>query len=770
MEGFLAYRHRTEIDFTDADLFVLSGPTGSGKSSVIDAMTFALYGTIPRLDDRRSVAPVISAQSDRARVSFEFSVGDETYTAARLVERNRAGARTTEARLERGAGAETIAGDADEVTSKVIDLLGLTYDHFTKAVVLPQGDFADFLTDKPRDRQALLRALLDIGLFEKVMQLANLRARTAETRAQTIEEGLAKLNVPTSEQLDAARQRLDALILAGEELPTRVGKLSEIESAAAGARSACLAAGEALGRLQAIAPPADLETLDQDRVESHFRLESAKSALAALEEQAKEIEAGLAVLPSPATLEKWQEDRSRKEALRADRGALDLDGLASLVEEGTATRDLARAGLDHLRVENSAHQLRQGLAVGDTCPVCDTVITSLPGSGGPSHEAIEHATADLREKEIRASEARDRLNQAQGQAKQIDERIAEIESRLADAPTPSAVEEAIGSLKQLLDRKVEVDQAASSAGAEWEEAQDRVARLSERASGLRESLFAARDRVAGEEPPIPPDDVVEGWRAFESWRSERARLRTEELAALERAADEAVERALAAAGELREWLEGLDVEPTGSPETDLALATEKRRTEIGELEKTLEDAAELGRDLEVETSRARVASALGTHLRSNNFEAWLLEEAMETLVRGANRLLCDLTGGAYSLLATESQFEVIDHRNADLIRTTKGLSGGETFLVSLSLSLSMAEQLAELTGTSSRLESVLLDEGFGSLDQESLDVVASVLDELVGRGRTVGIITHVRELADRIPVRFEVSKGPETASIEKVLA
>jgi exonuclease SbcC len=53
MEGFLAYRHRTEVDFTDADLFVLSGPTGAGKSSVIDAMIFALYGTIPRLDDRR---------------------------------------------------------------------------------------------------------------------------------------------------------------------------------------------------------------------------------------------------------------------------------------------------------------------------------------------------------------------------------------------------------------------------------------------------------------------------------------------------------------------------------------------------------------------------------------------------------------------------------------------------------------------------------------------------------------------------------------------
>ncbi len=140
---------------------------------------------------------------------------------------------------------------------------------------------------------------------------------------------------------------------------------------------------------------------------------------------------------------------------------------------------------------------------------------------------------------------------------------------------------------------------------------------------------------------------------------------------------------------------------------------------------------------------------------------------MDTLVEGANLLLHELTGGAYSLTANKSQFEVVDHRNADLRRTTRGLSGGETFLVALSLSLSMAEQLAELTGTTSRLECVLLDEGFGSLDQESIDVVASVLDELASGGRTVGIVTHVQELSERIPVRFEVTKSAETSSVER---
>ena len=252
------------------------------------------------------------------------------------------------------------------------------------------------------------------------------------------------------------------------------------------------------------------------------------------------------------------------------------------------------------------------------------------------------------------------------------------------------------------------------------------------------------------------------------WLGEKTASRLEELADLEKAVEAATDGIGKAQEEQRSWLELLGIPSTESPDRDLALAEERRRAEIEEMEKTTAHARELNEELGVEMGHARVASSLGNHLKANNFEAWLLEEAMEVLIDGANRLLDELSGGSYSLRVKKSQFEVVDHRNARLTRTTRTLSGGETFLVALSLALTMAEQLAELTGMSSRLESVFLDEGFGSLDQESLDVVASVLDELVGRGRTVGIVTHVRELAERMPVRFEVTKGPETSSIVRV--
>jgi exonuclease SbcC len=112
---------------------------------------------------------------------------------------------------------------------------------------------------------------------------------------------------------------------------------------------------------------------------------------------------------------------------------------------------------------------------------------------------------------------------------------------------------------------------------------------------------------------------------------------------------------------------------------------------------------------------------------------------------------------------------VIDHANASQARSARTLSGGETFLASLALALALADQLAGLAAAgTARLDALFIDEGFGTLDPDTLDVVAAALDEIGARGRMVGIVTHVRELAERLPVRFEVRKVAGTASVERV--
>ena len=105
------------------------------------------------------------------------------------------------------------------------------------------------------------------------------------------------------------------------------------------------------------------------------------------------------------------------------------------------------------------------------------------------------------------------------------------------------------------------------------------------------------------------------------------------------------------------------------------------------------------------------------------------------------------------------------------MRSVRTLSGGETFLTSLALALALADQIAQLAATGDvRLESVFLDEGFGTLDADTLDTVADALEELGATGRLVGVVTHVRELAERMPVRFEVTKVGATSLVTRAEA
>ena len=189
MKGFGAFREMTEIDLSDVDLVALVGPTGSGKSTIIDAITFALYGTVARYEDNRLVAPVINQTSNEARVSLDFELGGQVFTAVRIVRRTTGGATTKEASLERGE--EVLAGDARSMSQEVEALLGLDVDRFNRTVVLPQGKFAAFLHDKPSDRQTTLVQLLGVGLYRRIGKAARRRAARANAQAEVLRPDLA---------------------------------------------------------------------------------------------------------------------------------------------------------------------------------------------------------------------------------------------------------------------------------------------------------------------------------------------------------------------------------------------------------------------------------------------------------------------------------------------------------------------------------------------------------------------------------------------------
>src|SRR6185436_10534949 len=167
--------------------------------------------------------------------------------------------------------------------------------------------------------------------------------------------------------------------------------------------------------------------------------------------------------------------------------------------------------------------------------------------------------------------------------------------------------------------------------------------------------------------------------------------------------------------------------------------------------------------------RQQVARMLGGLLRSDRFPRWLVASALDALVADASTGLAQLSGGQFELTHDEGEFLVVDHTDADARRPVKTLSGGETFQASLALALALSAQMSSLAAEgAARLDSIFLDEGFGTLDEANLDVVAGTLENLASRGdRMVGVITHVPGLAERVPVRFAVRRDQRSARIER---
>jgi len=170
---------------------------------------------------------------------------------------------------------------------------------------------------------------------------------------------------------------------------------------------------------------------------------------------------------------------------------------------------------------------------------------------------------------------------------------------------------------------------------------------------------------------------------------------------------------------------------------------------LTDLRKKVEAAAVLAVDLGESEHRQGLYARLARDLRTDGFQDFLLQEVFKGLVRGASTRLWDLSG-RYTFDYHEGAFHVLDHDNARERRIADTLSGGETFLASLALALELSEQVQRSAGAV-LLDSIFIDEGFGTLDPETLETVAGAVEALPVGGRMVGIISHVEELTERLP-------------------
>lgn len=168
---------------------------------------------------------------------------------------------------------------------------------------------------------------------------------------------------------------------------------------------------------------------------------------------------------------------------------------------------------------------------------------------------------------------------------------------------------------------------------------------------------------------------------------------------------------------------------------------------------------EIARKISDELSKKQIEKdnidSLEKVMRGNRFVEFLSKIYLKNIVVDASKRLDKITNGRYSLeIDSDYMFVVRDNYNGGLRRSADTLSGGETFLTSLSLALALSSQI-QLKG-SAPLEFFFLDEGFGTLDEELLDVVMESLENLKSSSLSIGVISHMEEMKNRIPVKLVV--------------
>ncbi len=793
IEGFTAFREKVAIDFDGLDLFAITGPTGAGKSSLLDAAILALYGQVPRVS--KEYKQLISHGAERMSVRLDFSVGERAYRIARTIRREG----TAQSRLERVEGDRVvpIADRAAEVSKEVERLLGLDYDAFVRSVVLPQGQFDEFLKGKPEERRRILVTLLNLDVYQKMQRLANEKAVEARREAEFLSKQLATtLAEATPEALERKRGEARTAEAAQAAAEKALGALDAMLPLARALRDAQHEA-EGIGRdlaaetQRAQKARADLGGAEQERRalrqardaadtrlkkapfdhERHLRLTEARprlERLVAVSERMAQLERERAAHTRDLVKGKAEADRTVAGVAAAERGSVRAQ---KALEAAEAAREAAHA-------RHAAHALRRQLKKGEPCPVCEHKVAKLPRGAAPAMDAAEAALKQARKQAEGAREAAEsaRLSadRAAAEARRVEGGARSVEKQLLEIGRESgALHAALGNAfaKRELASPASVLKSVESeldgleaAASERQRLEDELRRVESRSS--QHEMDVARAEASVKEALGRLEGLAQR-QATNAARFEAARVR---LAA------RAVEASLAdvasppAGRDAMDLIEQHRVGARRDAQESAALLA-RLRSEADRLEKDAARAAEIREQKASLEKDAGLLNMLAQTLRADQFLAYVQEEALQVLAEDASRHLLALSQGRYALLFRDQDFAVEDRWNGDATRSVKTLSGGESFQASLALALALAERVADLSvegHAGDALESLFLDEGFGSLDSEALDQVVEALDHLHGGKRMVGVVTHIQGLAERLPARVEVRPGDSGSRVSVV--
>ena len=807
-------------------LYLVTGDTGAGKTTLFDAITYALYDHSS--GGVREGAMLRSQYADPKTPTFvelEFEVNGARYTVRRNPEYPRPKARGEGFTTEKADATLTYADGrppvtkARDVNAAVLDILGLDYNQFCQIAMIAQGQFTKLLNASTEERSRIFRKLFRTQRYAKLQdRLQEEASRLNQQRlAQNtqLDSLLAGLQVapddPDADALDALCAQTGQVTQARTAL-TAYDELDALCREQKQAQDAAQLAGAlaAKRRTQLDALDASLAAADT----ALAVLVDAPTRQLALQNQAAQLEARSTALDALAQ----RLADSQKQARQARRAQDAYRAAAARQDEARARRD----ALDRAFLDAQAGLLAQELTEGAPCPVCGSTHhparAVLPRTA-PTQVQVEQARQAAEEADRAAqtaSAAAQSALAAADEARRSLRRDAEalLPERFAAPEGKPPVQLTFALMNTVLSEETAALQAARTdctaslrqAGADCQrKAQleaDRQAHTHQRpaleqqvqeadrtAAAQSARVQALEQQVLAKQKALPYPQRAQAQAALDLLEADRTALRAgmEQAEAALRTAQQNYAAAKAAVDALRSQQAAAQSSAPAQPlETlreaaaeltaarDAARGQEKQlaarllpNRRIAEQYRTAA-AQHAALEQRVQWVGALAATAGGTLTSKQKIklEAYIQMDYLDRILRHANLRLMQMTDAQYELerIGAENQrsqsgldLGIIDHYNGTR-RSVKTLSGGESFKASLALALGLSDEVQSAAG-GIRLDTLFLDEGFGSLDEESLEQAIRVLAGLTEGDRLVGIISHVGALKDRIDRQVVVHKN-----------
>lgn len=757
MQAFGAYAGEQIIDFTllgDKNFFLIHGPTGSGKTTILDAISFALYGSASGdLRESKNLRSDYAPDEQKTEVEFTFKSGEYIYHVLRSPEQELKKQRGEGTRKVPAAAAlfkiltdgskEPLAAKSDEVTKKITELIGFKAEQFRQIVLLPQGEFRRFLIAESKDRKAILETIFKTELYRRIEALLAERSTAIDndykalkqqqqfilnsTECENNDQLLADIQIFLQRQKEetAALQTASAQLAAAKLQLQQAQELHNAFAEATAARTAFLTLTEqrsAVETAKTEAAQADKAALLEEIYNSTLRAHKHNQECLSAEQSAQQATAA-AQAKLQELHQKLSEQLQQLDG-QSIKDTANLDKALELLNQRILQLHSEAAKLSG--VTSELERLAAALVDNEPCPVCGALQHPHPAT----ITAAQKSELQLKTQTITRQVQSLQLLQQSYQQAQLHLAGCEATLKANQAASVNAAKEFSAlreHFKERLDASDFESQTAFLAALRTESTRKQ---LQQTIAAYEQNLAAATDRLQRAQ------NAVNG----------KTEPELSACKAAEQQAD-ALYRQLTA-----------QTAVTAKELSDL----QKAQLQLQELEKkmgTLQDAYQTAASL-AETARGNNPSRL-------TFSAFVLQAILDDVLQAATLRLTSMSRGRYSLSRTG---DVLDARRENglnievtdsftgVARPVKTLSGGELFLASLSLALGLSDVVQAYAG-GIRLDTILVDEGFGTLDSEALDMAIRTLTDLQKGGRLVGIISHVSELRERISARLEVIPG-----------